>query len=274
MGALAQRVIAAAVLVPVVVAAVLWLPTAGFAVMMGLFALVGAWEWRRVGALGGAAGAAFPAVLAACMLAGLELADGGPVLWAVLGAALAWWGLALAWVLVFQRGGEPPGLGSEPVRFAAGWLLLAPCYFSLVWLHAQRPGLVLYVLVLIWVADSAAFFAGRRFGRRKLAHRVSPGKSWEGVAGGLLAVALLAIAVALGHGGAPIPAPAFVALSVAVAAASVLGDLAESLFKRRAGVKDSGTLIPGHGGVLDRIDSLTAAGPFFAAGWAALGGVS
>jgi len=129
------------------------------------------------------------------------------------------------------------------------------------------PGLVLFVLVLIWVADSAAFFVGRRFGRHKLASRVSPGKSWEGVAGGLLAVVLLAAGIAVANQPAIESPLLFVILSFAVAAASVLGDLVESLFKRRAGVKDSGTLIPGHGGVLDRIDSLTAAGPFFAAGW-------
>jgi phosphatidate cytidylyltransferase len=241
---------------------------------LGLFALAGAWEWRRVGCLGPRAGALFLALMTATLAAGPLLAGGGPALWGVLGAAVAWWALALAWVLVFQRGGVPAGLEHLGVRVVVGWLLLAPCYLSLVWLHAQRPALVMYVLVLIWVADSAAFFAGRRFGRRRLADRVSPGKSWEGVAGGLLGVILLAVAVAAAAGATPLAAPVFVALSLAVAAASVLGDLVESLFKRRAGVKDSGKLIPGHGGVLDRIDSLTAAGPFFAAGWLVLGALS
>jgi phosphatidate cytidylyltransferase len=150
--------------------------------------------------------------------------------------------------------------------------VIVPCYLSLVWLHGQRPWMVMYVLLLIWVADSAAFFVGRRFGRHKLAARVSPGKTWEGVVGGLGGVAILASGVTVAVGNLPMAPATLVALSVLVGAASVVGDLVESLFKRRAGVKDSGTLIPGHGGVLDRIDSLTAAGPCFAAGWLALGG--
>ncbi|MDX1433429.1 MAG: phosphatidate cytidylyltransferase [Gammaproteobacteria bacterium] len=133
------------------------------------------------------------------------------------------------------------------------------------------PALVLFLLVLVWCADSAAFFVGRRYGRRRLASRVSPGKSVEGVLGAMLAGALLAGAAAP-LGGVPAPLP-FVALSVLTVITSVLGDLTESAFKRRAGVKDSGSLIPGHGGVLDRIDSLTAAAPLFVLGYHWLGGM-
>jgi phosphatidate cytidylyltransferase len=265
--ALAQRVIAACVLIPAVIAAVLWLPAAGFALVLGAFALIGAREWCAIGQLPRRASPLFIAIVALSLVAGYFTMRYLLVVQLVLAMALLWWALALLAVLAQQRGAAPRCFEHACVRIAAGWLTLVPAWFSLVWLHQHRPGLVLFVLVLIWVADSAAFFVGRRFGRHKLASRVSPGKSWEGVAGGLLAVVLLAAGIAAANQPAIESPLLFVILSFAVAAASVLGDLVESLFKRRAGVKDSGTLIPGHGGVLDRIDSLTAAGPFFAAGW-------
>ena len=127
--------------------------------------------------------------------------------------------------------------------------------------------LLLYAFVLVWAADSGAYFAGRAFGKHKLAPKVSPGKTWEGVVGGLCTAAILAFifmyffeATLLGQRSVS----GFVLLSVATVAISVLGDLTESMFKRESGIKDSSQLIPGHGGVLDRIDSLTAAVPFFA----------
>ncbi|EJS86028.1 hypothetical protein AAUPMB_19730, partial [Pasteurella multocida subsp. multocida str. Anand1_buffalo] len=123
------------------------------------------------------------------------------------------------------------------------------------------------VFILVWSADSGAYFAGRQFGKNKLAPKVSPGKSWEGVIGGLVTAGILASIFihftqeSLLSG---ISIPAFIALSVATVAVSILGDLTESMFKRQSGIKDSSQLIPGHGGILDRIDSLTAAVPFFA----------
>ena len=235
--------------------------------MFAIFALIGAQEWTRVGRLHGPARVAFIVVIAGS-LAGAFMASGSELFErAVLIAGFAFWIAALGWVLGYQRGQSPRVLDAMALRFVTGWLVLVPCWVALVRLHDERPALVMFLLLLIWGADSAAYFAGRRFGRRKLASRVSPGKSWEGVLGGLAAVALLALASALLEG-ADMPWLAlFVALSLFVAAASVLGDLAESLFKRLADLKDSGTLIPGHGGVLDRIDSLTAAAPIFALGW-------
>lgn len=264
---LAQRIATAAVLIPLVVAAVLWLPNTGFALLLGAFAVLGAREWCRVGVLPALWCWPFVLLFVASLVGAHALLGNDAVLRGVLAAALAWWLVALVWVIAHQRGRVLAGADQPVVRALAGWLVLAPAWMSLVFLHAIRPELVLYVLVLIWVADSAAFFAGRRYGRHKLASRVSPGKSWEGVAGGLLAVAVLALLCALGAGASSGALVGFVALSLAVAGASVVGDLIESLFKRRAGVKDSGSLLPGHGGVLDRIDSLTAAGPCFAAGW-------
>ena len=188
-------------------------------------------------------------------------------LWAVLLAALAWWLTALAWVVRTQQGLPVDALDRAPVRALAGWLVVAPGWGALVALHGageQGPLLVVYLMILVATADSAAYFVGRRLGRHRLASNVSPGKSVEGVAGGLAGVALVAVAAVL-VGGVERPM-GFVVLSLATALVSVLGDLAESTFKRRAGLKDSGSIIPGHGGILDRIDGYTAAVPLFVLG--------
>ncbi|MEA3412443.1 MAG: phosphatidate cytidylyltransferase, partial [Pseudomonadota bacterium] len=133
----------------------------------------------------------------------------------------------------------------------------------LVDLHAERPELLLYLLVLIWLADSAAYFSGKKLGRTRLAPALSPGKSREGVFGALAATLLLGLAGAWWFDAGLVDGVYFVILSLLTALVSVEGDLFESLLKRRAGVKDSGRILPGHGGVLDRIDSLTAAAPVF-----------
>ncbi len=186
----------------------------------------------------------------------------------VLGAALAWWVVASGLVWYYQLHG---GLGPGPkwLRGLVGWLILVPPWVSLVSLHGRTGNgayLVLTLLVLIWSADIAAFFAGRRWGRRRLASHVSPGKSWEGVIGGLLAVAAVAVVSGVLLELADAQLLLFLVLCLATALISILGDLTESAFKRQVGLKDSGRLLPGHGGVLDRIDSLTAAAPLFAAG--------
>lgn len=271
MSALARRVLAAVVLMPLVVAAVLWLPTWGFAMFFGVFAMLGAWEWPAIASLGGAWRVLFWLGTVA-LLGILTLTWPHPGLWgAALLVSMLFWAVALIWVIQSQHGGTPSGLRWPLLRVLAGWSVLVPCWSASVMLHARDPSLVLLVLVLIWVADSAAFFAGRRFGRRRLASRVSPGKSWEGVLAGIASVAVAVWGLQF-SGLIWVNAPTgLVVLCVVVAALSVLGDLNESLFKRRAGVKDSGTLIPGHGGVLDRIDSLTAAAPAFTVGWLTLG---
>ncbi len=153
---------------------------------------------------------------------------------------------------------------------AAGVVVLLATWIALVELRAHTPWLVLAAMAVVWIADTAAYFTGRRFGKRKLAAEISPGKTWEGVWGGLAAVAAYAAVVAtLASADSPAAqrvaaVAAVVACAILLAGVSVVGDLFESLMKRQAGVKDSGTLLPGHGGVLDRVDALLAAMPFAA----------
>ena len=182
--------------------------------------------------------------------------------------AIAWWIVALVLVVLFPK--------YEALRtnrlfvICAGLLTIIPCWMALVALHGssgQGPALVLYVMALIWVADSFAYFGGRKWGRNKLSPQVSPGKSWEGVGIGLLGVSVYggAFGYYFQFGTDTVNTTGeFLAISILVAIFSVLGDLSESMFKRQSGVKDSGNILPGHGGMLDRIDSVTAAAPVFA----------
>ena len=268
MSSLAKRVVTGGVLAAIVAAATLALSSFWFALLVAAFVLLGAWEWS------GMAGWPSPGQRLAYSVASLLVllgtawcVESETGMWAILLLALVWWLVALAWVVRAQQGFAVDALDHGPVRLLAGWLILAPAWGGVVYLHSMAesgPWWVLYLVFLIATADSAAYFVGRRLGRRRLASNVSPGKSLEGVAGGLLAVAVLAITVALlADFSRPL---SFVVLSMITALVSVLGDLTESVIKRRAGLKDSGSIVPGHGGILDRIDSVTAAAPIFVLG--------
>jgi phosphatidate cytidylyltransferase len=154
------------------------------------------------------------------------------------------------------------------VLAVVGWLVLIATWVAVVALQTRSPGVLLAMMAIVWIADTAAYFAGRRFGRRKLAPSISPGKTWEGVYGALAAVAIYALllvplAAAAGYTRPldAIAAAIWVALTLLLTGLSIIGDLFESQLKRQRGVKDSGAILPGHGGVLDRIDALTAAMP-------------
>ena len=191
----------------------------------------------------------------------------------ILIIAMAWWLWAIYLVIVF------PGAGwfhkNLIYKGAAGILVLVPTWVGLVSLRNDHVGgteLLLYLLILIASADTGAYFGGRRWGKNKLAPRVSPGKSWEGVGSGLFCVAVIAFVYSYSVGLHKLEwmnALLFISIGVLTAMFSIVGDLTESLFKRDAGLKDSGTILPGHGGVLDRMDSITAAAPIFLAmlGW-------
>jgi phosphatidate cytidylyltransferase len=177
--------------------------------------------------------------------------------------ACAWWTIAFLWLAL------APGAHSPAMILLCGVPVLVPAFVALSRVQvstrgfARGPEMVLWMLLLVFAADIGAYFAGRNLGRRPLAPRVSPGKTWEGAFGGLVAVALVAFLGTLRFG---LPILESVAFGCAVGIFSVIGDLTESMFKRAAGLKDSGTLLPGHGGILDRIDSVTAAAPLYALG--------
>lgn len=248
------------VLVPLCVALVVLTNPLQFSVLMGVIVLVAALEWS---ALLGAA-PRVRGVFVASVAVALMLAYRYPVVWQpICFFAVVFWLFALHWVLRYP---ESQASWFQPKRlWFFGFCLLVPTWVALVLLrHEVSHGYwVLYAMANVWVADTGAYFAGRAFGRRKLAPHVSPGKSVAGVVGGVMASVVVSLGVA-GALGLPGSVAVWLALATGVAALfSVLGDLFESMVKRSVGVKDSGHWLPGHGGILDRVDALTSALPLF-----------
>ncbi|MBI3371157.1 MAG: phosphatidate cytidylyltransferase [Betaproteobacteria bacterium] len=263
---LRSRVLTAAVLLSAFLACLFLLPEQAFAALPCMIVVVAAWEWGGLTSIKGlarygfAAGCAAAYALVAFGLDGRHLEQISSAI--LYGLAAGFWVLvAPAWLALGVR------LKTRPLAIAIGALVIIPAALAMAGLRERSPALLLALLALVWVADCAAYFAGRRFGRRKLAPATSPGKTWEGVAGGLAASLAYAIILALAAPrGLPVPEgwmewAAYALIAVLLCALSVVGDLFESAAKRQAGVKDSGALLPGHGGVLDRIDSATSTLP-------------
>ncbi len=260
---LRQRVITALVLAPFVLLVILWIPHPITAAVLALLVAAGAWEWSAFpGFTRVAARLGYVAFISACVATAWYIGVDSVESNLLLHSALIWWVLALLWIAF------APASVNRATAAIAGLFVLVPVWLALVRLHAHAPALLFFLLLLVVAADIGAYFAGRAFGKHKLAPRVSPGKTWDGVGGGMLAAALMA---AIGVWWFIMDTVPFMALCVVVAIASVIGDLTESLFKRHAGLKDSGNLLPGHGGVLDRVDSVTAAAPVFLIGLERLG---
>lgn len=256
-----------AVLIGAVLLAVLFLlpPWAAMSVMSAA-ALLGAWEWSRL-LVGWGAVPRLSLVLAlgALLLWWWWLPLSADAVRAVLLLASLWWLLALFWVML------APTRGSNVTTYLACLLSLAPLWLAVSELRGgdlQGARILLFALLVIVAADTGAYFAGRRFGRLKLAPQVSPGKTWEGVFGGLILATVVGVVGAQWLGWTPLQ---ILPLVLTAAAVSIVGDLLESKMKRQAGVKDSGQLIPGHGGVLDRLDSLAAGLPVMTLGLGSLG---
>jgi len=261
---LKRRVLTAAVLGPLFLLGVLYLPPLYFSLLAAAAVLGGAWEWTRLsGYDGAAAGCAAVAVLAAFMALSLLYRDA--VVWPVLVLACGAW-LAVSIGLFRHRESavlDWPG----PARLAAGLAVLLPAWLAIATLQGMRPGAAALLFLLVWAADIGAYFAGRRWGRRRLAPAISPGKTLEGLWGGLAGAAVVAAVFAAGWSMDAARFAVLLGLALLAVLMSVFGDLFESNWKRVSGVKDSGGLLPGHGGVLDRIDSMTAAAPFYTLGW-------
>lgn len=271
---LRQRLLTALLLVPTVVLLVLFSPTLPVALAFGLVVLLGALEWARLSGLNHPLGRALYLVILALLLIAAEWwrrQHGALPLYA---AAALWWLVVLGLLPRVRVVEDRSARGFSLATAAAGPLVLVPAWLALVELHGRQPGgpaLLLFLLVMIWVADSAAYFAGRRWGRVRLAPAISPGKTREGVYGAV--AGLLLAGVALWQWGIieGLGLPGSLLVCLASGLFSIVGDLFESWIKRRRGVKDSGALLPGHGGVLDRIDSLTAAIPIFVLGLIGVG---
>jgi phosphatidate cytidylyltransferase len=253
-------VITGCVLGSLLLLGVFLLPPLWAALAFGLVFTIGAWEWAGFGALRHAlARASYTLIVALLLLLSWRWTETLAHLIILLGVACAWWVIALFWLTLAPTRHRPT------VTLICGLLVLVPAFLALARLQisARGPLLVLWLVLMVCAADIGAYFAGRALGRRKLAPRVSPGKTVEGAAGGLAMALLVAWGGAVYFG---LPTLAVLAFGSGVGIFSIVGDLTESMFKRAASLKDSGTLLPGHGGLLDRLDSVTAAAPWYALG--------
>ena len=258
------RVLTGCILGALLLLGLFLLPPFWAVLAFGLVFTIGAWEWAGFGALRTPLVRALYALGVALLLALCwRWSDEPSHLIILLSAACAWWIVAFFWLTL------APAWNRPVLTLLCGLAVLAPAFVALARLQisaagfARGPVIVLWLVLMVCAADIGAYFAGRAFGQRKLAPRVSPGKTWEGALGGLAMVALVAGGGALYFG---LPPFTVVVFGCGVGIFSVIGDLTESMFKRAAALKDSGTLLPGHGGLLDRIDSVTAAAPLYALG--------
>lgn len=253
-----RRILTALALLAVFLPAVLWAPAWLWAAMMAGLIGMAAFEWARLSHFPPRAARVYAILLALSALAlrYLPAAAWPDFQTGLLVAAAAFWLIvAPLWLLGRWHASQPL------LRAAVGVIVLLPTWTALLYLHARGPAMLLGVMAIVWIADTAAYFSGRHFGRHKLAPTISPGKTWEGVAGAFAALAVYAGGVSW-LAGMP-----WLSLFLAVSGLlylSILGDLFESWIKRLSGMKDSGALLPGHGGVLDRIDGLTSTLPIAA----------
>lgn len=268
---LKQRIATGLILLGVLLCALFYLPFTGFVVFTALIFATGSWEWANLSGLSGKSLWAYIAGFVALMLVSffaLDMTSSGieQTLWLkhALGVGCTWWAISLLWVKTYPASASI--WGSKVMRAIMGVLVLLPCWLALVYLRQLEhgPWLIFFSIMVVSGADTGAYFAGKAFGKRKLALRVSPGKSIEGMIGGLIFVSFLAYLVTTQTSVAGLTTAQLIGVTVVTALASVLGDLVESMVKRHRGIKDSSQLLPGHGGILDRIDSMTAAAPVFA----------
>lgn len=252
---LGQRILTAIISLAVLAVVLFVIPVFVARAVIAAMFLAGAWEWGGFLFQDNSARRSIYVAFIAVLIGALFLNMQNPQLVdLVFEVALVWWFGALVWMLFY------PTPISKTVVWIAGGFVLVPAWGALDLVFVESRDLLLFILLIVWVADIGAYFVGKGFGRVKLAPQISPGKSWEGVIGGMTAVTLLAI-ISSRYFAADISV--MIPFCLAVTMISVVGDLTVSMFKRDAGLKDSGTLFPGHGGVLDRIDSVTAGAPLF-----------
>ena len=277
------RLLAALIMAPIAILGVLFVPTPILAALSAVVFLAALWEWLKLAEVDDTLARATlllcNAAVMAALVWGSRSAQGGSfaLLQLVVLIGVAWWLLAMLWMKHYHFAADHDS-HARAFKLLAGTLAVIPAWCALGLIHASQPNghqWLLLALFLVWAAASGAHFAGRHLGgklfKRRLAPRISPNKTIEGLLGGLLLALVVAIVGALLIGAAPAQLPAITAVALATVLFSVVGDLFESLLKRHINVKDSSNLIPGHGGVLDRVDSVLAALPVFALGKAVLG---
>ncbi len=264
---LKARVLTALVLIPLVLAGIIWLSTSTLAVIIGLFIIVGAWEWSRL--------SGFTSLISRLAYVGIASLSmwhfydwlSQPVQFRdLLYIVFVAWMFAFVWLTITPAEKMLSNAMNVYVRAFIGLGLLIPSWLAILALHTYADHgiwLLISLFILIWVADSGAYFAGKLMGITKLAPEISPGKTLEGVYGGLITTAIVSYILAIIIGFEGIERLQFISIAMLAAIFSIIGDLFESVAKRSVGVKDSGQIFPGHGGVMDRIDSLTAAAPIY-----------
>lgn len=279
---LKQRIITALILAPAAIAAIFYLPLIYFAILLLVIIGIGAWEWgpfmgfdtttRRVGFVG----------TTLFLIAGIWTSVSLNDLWlnsgqlhsyalAVLWLAVAWW-IFSAFLMFSYPNASSFWSKHRSVRGVFGWLTLVPTWLAFMVIRTNDyqvdtyhgAQLLMFLLLMVWSADIGAYFVGKAFGKTKLMPNVSPGKTLEGFLGGIASACILVAITAYILAWNQEQVITVLLVTVLITTVSVLGDLNESMFKRQAGVKDSGSILPGHGGILDRIDSLTATAPVFA----------
>lgn len=260
------RLLTALFLVPLVIAGILYLSKTAIAIVFAVVLLQGAWEWSALaGVKNNLLRLLYVVIIGIGLYCFWPLTGDRLLMQAVGYFAAIWWFIAFMWIL-FPQFLKQQCMSGTTVKLFAGAFVLVPVWYALVSIHSvsdNGPVWLLYAMALVWVADSGAYFAGKSFGKRKLAPAVSPGKTWEGAFGALLLVVVYSF---VGLFWLPIENEMFIWLflvSATLVPISIIGDLFESLMKRHSGIKDSGNLLPGHGGILDRIDGLTPTIPVF-----------
>ncbi|SIS45840.1 phosphatidate cytidylyltransferase [Neptunomonas antarctica] len=259
---LKQRILTASILAPLVLCGVFLLSVKGFAVFFAAVTLIGAWEWAL---LSGMKKPIYRLIFSSIVFLVIVISGWlftlGQYYFVLLPAVLIWL-MAFVWVVRYPS----PGIWAKSaVRSVCGVLILAAAWLSMLELKSLESGnaWLLLILLIVWAADIGAYFSGKRWGKTKLAPHVSPGKTREGMYGGLVAVGITVVVFSWWNELELDATVYLMLLSFLVGLVSVMGDLFESLLKRHAGIKDSGSILPGHGGVLDRIDSILAAAPFY-----------
>lgn len=278
---LKQRIITAVVLAPLALAGILFLPIEGFKLAVAGVICLGAYEWANMSGITARIFKGWFTVFVAVILGVLIIAVDAESIWLqgqlhpiysfILWISAIWWTASLFMILAYPRYSDI-WKNSIPIRAFFGVLTLIPTWVAIVMLRTSLyevtpvygASLLFYVLGIVWAADIGAFFVGVKFGKHKLRPNVSPGKSVEGLIGGVVASFAIIAFAAMHYQFEASRIGVHVAIGIITVAVSALGDLNESMIKRCAGIKDSGKLLPGHGGVMDRIDSLTAAFPIFA----------